>query len=100
MKKSLLTIGLCSLVMVLTSFTTPETDPVVTIDANGNVEVVSTVATQEINKKDVTSSSIAMSNKKVEIIGSGSTGGNKKVDEMPNQDPSFLDKVKDWWNGL
>ncbi len=86
--------------MVLASFTTPETDPVVTIDANGNVEVVSTVATQEINKKDVTSSSMAMSNKKVEIIGAGSTGGNKKVDEMPNQDPSFLDKVKDWWNGL
>lgn len=86
--------------MVLASFTTPETDPVVTIDANGNVEVVSTVATQEINKKDVTSSSIAMSNKKVEIIGAGSAGNNKKVDEMPNQDPSFLDKVKDWWNGL
>ena len=96
MKKSILTIGLCSLVMVLTSFTTPETDPVVTIDANGNVEVVN----QEINKKDVTSSSIVMSNKKVEIIGSGSTGGNKKVDEMPNQDPSLLDKIKDWWNGL
>ena len=100
MKKSLLTIGLFSLVMTLTSFTTPETDPVVTIDANGNVEVVSTIASQENNKKNITSSSIVMSNKKVEIIGSGSTGGNKKVDEMPNQDPSFLDKVKVWWNGL
>ena len=97
MKKSILTIGLCSLVMVLTSFTTPETDPVVTIDANGNVEVVNTVAAQEMNKKDITSSSIVMSNRKVEIIGSGSTGGNKKVDEP---DPTFLDKVKDWWNSL
>ena len=82
--------------MVLTSFTTVETDPVVTIDANGNVEVVSTTGT----KKDVTSSSLIVSNKKVDIVGAGSTGGNKKVDEMPNQDPSFLDKVKDWWNGL
>ena len=100
MKKSLLTIGLCSLVMVLTSFTTPETDPIVTIDANGNVEVVNTVATQEMNKKDITSSSIVMSNKKVEIIGSGSAGGNKKVDEMPKEDPSLLDKIKDWWNSL
>lgn len=97
MKKSLLTIGLCSLVMVLTSFTTTETDPIVTIDANGNVEVVSTVATKEINKKDVISSSIIMTNKKVDIIGAGSTGGNKKVDEP---DPTFLDKVKDWWNSL
>lgn len=97
MKKSLLTIGLCSLVMVLASFTTTETDPIVTIDANGNVEVVSTVATKEINKKDVISSSIIMTNKKVDIIGAGSTGGNKKVDEP---DPTFLDKVKDWWNSL
>ena len=39
-------------------------------------------------------------NKKVEIIGSGSAGGNKKVDEMPTEDPSLLDKIKDWWNGL
>ena len=66
MKKAILTIGLLSLVMVLTSFTTPKTDPVILIDANGNVELIGSGATG--------------GNKKVDLIGSGATGGNKKVD--------------------
>jgi len=66
MKKAILSIGLFSLVMVLTSFTTPETDPVVTIDNNGNVELVGTQSTG--------------GNKKVDLVGTQSTGGNKKVD--------------------
>ena len=52
MKKAILTIGLFSLVMVLTSFTKAETNPVITVDNNGNVE----------------------------LVGNTSAGGNKKVD--------------------
>ena len=51
MKKSFLTIGLLSLVMILTSFTTPETTKV-TVNNNTTVEA----------------------------SGSGSTGGNMKLD--------------------
>ena len=52
MKKSILTIGLFSLVMVLTSFTTPETTTKLTADNNGAVD----------------------------INGGQSTGGNRKLD--------------------
>ena len=37
MKKSILTIGLFSLVMILTSFTTPETNNAVKSDSNVNI---------------------------------------------------------------
>ena len=53
MKKAILTIGLFSLVMILTSFTTPETSNVSKIENN---------------------------NTSVDLVGSGSAGGNKKVD--------------------
>ena len=66
MKKSILTIGLFSLAIALTSFTSNQTDPVIVIDANGNVEIIGAGATG--------------GNKKVDIIGAGATGGNKKVD--------------------
>jgi len=60
MKNAILTIGLFTLVMGLTSFTTPE---------------------QKGNKKvDINGSQSTGGNKKVDINGSQSTGGNKKVD--------------------
>lgn len=79
MKKSILTIGLFSLVMVLTSFTTPETNAM-TIDNNGNVDIVGSGAAGGNKKVDIVGSGAAGGNKKVDIVGSGAAGGNKKVD--------------------
>lgn len=59
MKKAILTIGLFSLVMVLTSFTS-------------NEEVTST----SDNKSEV----FKIENVKLDLAGNGGTGGNKKMD--------------------
>ncbi|RBN51208.1 hypothetical protein [Flavobacterium psychrolimnae] len=59
MKKAILTIGLFSLVMVLTSFTS-------------NEEVTST----NDNKSEV----FKIENVKLDLAGNGGTGGNKKMD--------------------
>ncbi len=80
MKKAILTIGLFSLVMVLTSFTTPETDPIVTIDSNGNVELVGGTSAGGNKKVDLVGGTSAGGNKKVDLVGGTSAGGNKKVD--------------------
>ncbi|TDD78366.1 3-oxoacyl-ACP reductase [Flavobacterium caseinilyticum] len=80
MKKSILTIGLFSLVMVLTSFTTPETDPIITVDNYGNVELVGTQSTGGNKKVDLVGTQSTGGNKKVDLVGTQSTGGNKKVD--------------------
>ena len=61
MKKAIVTIGLFSLVMVLTSF-------------NSNEEITTT--TKKDNKAEV----FKIENVKLELVGNGSTGGNKKVD--------------------
>lgn len=58
MKKAILTIGLFSLVMVLTSFTS-------------NEEVTSTNDKAQVFK---------IENVKLELVGNGGTGHNKKVD--------------------
>ena len=65
MKKAILTFGLFSLMMVLTSFTTPETTTT-NLDNNSSI--------------DLAGSGSAGGNKKVDLAGSGSAGGNKKVD--------------------
>ncbi len=61
MKKSIVTIGLFSLVMVLTSF-------------SSNEEITTTI------KKDNKAEVFKIENVKLEISGAGGTGGNKKVD--------------------
>ena len=61
MKKAITTIGLFSLVMVLTSFTS-------------NEEIITT--TKNDNKAEI----FKIENAKLEINGDGATGGNKKVD--------------------
>lgn len=61
MKKAIVTIGLFSLVMVLTSF-------------NSNEEITTT--TNKDNKAEV----FKIENVKLELNGNGGTGGNKKVD--------------------
>ena len=59
MKKSILTVGLLSLVMILTSFTSTE-------------KVTST--------NDSKSEVFKIENTKLDLAGNGGTGGNKKVD--------------------
>jgi hypothetical protein len=80
MKKVILTAGLFSLVMVLTSFTTPDTEPTIIIDGNGNVEIVGAGAVGGNKKVDIVGASAVGGNKKVDIVGAGAVGGNKKVD--------------------
>jgi len=62
MKKAILTTGLFSLVMVLTSF-------------SSNEEITTTTTT-----KDIKAETFKIENVKLNINGAGSTGGNKKVD--------------------
>jgi hypothetical protein len=61
MKKAIVTIGLFSLVMVLTSFTS-------------NEEITS------VTKKDNKAEVFKIENVKLELVGNGGTGGNKKMD--------------------
>ncbi|MEM0576263.1 3-oxoacyl-ACP reductase [Flavobacterium polysaccharolyticum] len=78
MKKAILTTGLFTLVMGLTSFTTPKQKT--TID-------------KEINLLDINGSQSAGGNKKVDINGSQSAGGNKKVDINGSQSAGGNKKV-------
>ena len=64
MKKAILTIGLFSLVMILTSFTAAETNNTVKEDTNVNIVGGTSVG----------------GNVKVDIVGGTSVGGNVKVD--------------------
>lgn len=65
MKKAILTFGLFSLMMVLTSFTSPE---------------MSNTSKVENNSVDLVGGTSAGGNKKVDLVGGTSAGGNKKVD--------------------
>ena len=81
MKKAITTIGLFSLMMLLTSFTTTQ-------------EITS--STKIDDKIEI----FKIENIKLEISGAGGTGGNKKVDDMPKPEKSILDKISDWWDSL
>ena len=65
MKKAILTIGLFSLVMILTSFTTHET----TTKLNNNTTNV-----------DLVGNGAAGGNQKLDLVGNGAAGGNQKLD--------------------
>ena len=64
MKKAILTIGLFSLMMILTSFTTPE---------KSNTVLVS-------NDTYLTGGQATGGNKKLDLTGGQATGGNQKLD--------------------
>ena len=66
MKKAILTIGLFSLVMVLTSFTTPETANNATVANNAIVDLVGGAAVG--------------GNQKLDLVGGAAVGGNQKLD--------------------
>jgi hypothetical protein len=76
MKKAILTIGLFSLVMILTSFTTPETNNN-TVKSDSNVNSIGGVTGGNV-KVDMIGG-VTGGNVKVDMIG-GVTGGNVKVD--------------------
>jgi hypothetical protein len=78
MKKAILTIGLFSLVMILTSFTTSE-EKVLTV-INTPVELNGSASVGGNKKVDLNGSASVGGNKKVDLNGSASVGGNKKVD--------------------
>ena len=77
MKKAILTIGLFSLVMILTSFTTTET---IKVDNNTIVELAGNQAAGGNKKVDLAGNQAAGGNKKVDLAGNQAAGGNKKVD--------------------
>jgi hypothetical protein len=71
MKKAIVTIGLFSLVMILTSFTTPETN---------NLNIVGQGSTRGNMKLDIVGQGSTRGNMKLDIVGQGSTRGNMKLD--------------------
>ena len=86
MKKSALTIGLFTLVMVLTSFTTPETNASKIVDNTTNYPIDGNGGqdTGGHRKADYTGDAptISLTNKIVSIDGNGGqdTGGHRKAD--------------------
>ena len=78
MKKAILTIGLFSLVMILTSFTTAETNN--TTKSHSNINIVGGTSTGGNVKVDIVGGTSTGGNVKVDIVGGTSTGGNVKVD--------------------
>jgi hypothetical protein len=81
MKKAILTIGLFSLVMVLTSFTAPETNN--TAKSDTNINIVGGTGTSQGNVKVdiVGGTGTSQGNVKVDIVGgTGTSQGNVKVD--------------------
>jgi hypothetical protein len=81
MKKAILTISLFSLVMILTSFTTPETGN----NDKNTVSVRGSQATGGNMKLDVRGSQATGGNMKLDVRGSQATGGNMKLDVRGSQ---------------
>jgi hypothetical protein len=78
MKKAILTIGLFSLMMVLTSFTTPETTNNTKVENNTNL--TGGQATGGNQKLDLTGGQATGGNQKLDLTGGQATGGNQKLD--------------------
>jgi hypothetical protein len=81
MKKSIATLGLFTLLMVLTSV---ESNAHITplSNNNGQIEILN------------------LNTMKLGSVGDGSVGGNKKNDTPPKSEPTLLDKISDWWDSL
>ncbi|QZK91611.1 hypothetical protein K5V07_14330 [Flavobacterium sp. CHNK8] len=81
MKKSIATLGLFTLLMVLTS-----------VESNANITPLNN------NKGQI--EILILNTMKLDIIGNGSVAGNKKDDTPPKSEPTLLDKISDWWDSL
>jgi len=80
MKKAILTIGLFSLVMILTSFTTPETVTKLNNNNTTSIDYAGSGAAGGNQKLDYAGSGAAGGNQKLDYAGSGAAGGNQKLD--------------------
>ncbi|MBP4138056.1 MULTISPECIES: hypothetical protein [Flavobacterium] len=83
MKKTALTIGLFSLVMVLTSFASPEVVTSTTPIMDAGINEGYTVVTRKLDVEKVGSKSTEVALKSliaIEDNGGGSTGGGRKLD--------------------
>jgi hypothetical protein len=80
MKKAILTIGLFSLAMVLTPFTTTEASNTSKAENNVHVDINGGGAAGGNMKVDINGGGAAGGNMKVDINGGGAAGGNMKVD--------------------
>jgi hypothetical protein len=85
MKKSILTIGLFSLVMILTSFTTPETNTVTRTSIDNTIDLAGSQAAGGNRKMDLAGSQAAGGNRKMDLAGSQAAGGNRKMDLAGSQ---------------
>ena len=78
MKKSILAIGLLSLVMILTSFTTPESK--VTVKNNTTVEASGQGATGGTVRLDASGQGATGGTVRLDASGQGATGGTVRLD--------------------
>jgi hypothetical protein len=79
MKKSFLAIGLLSLVMILTSFTTPETTKA-TVNNTTTVEAAGSGVVGGNFRLDAAGSGVVGGNFRLDAAGSGVVGGNFRLD--------------------
>ena len=79
MKKAILTFGLLSLVMILTSFTTPETTKV-NVNNNTTLQAVGSQSAGGNVRLDAVGSQSAGGNVRLDAVGSQSAGGNVRLD--------------------
>lgn len=83
MKRAILTFGLFSLVMVLTSFTTPETSTTLLVDNNDTtIEAVGSGAAGRTKRLDAVGSGAAGRTKRLDAVGSGAAGRTKRLDAV------------------
>ncbi len=81
MKRAILTFGLFSLVMVLTSFTTPETSTILLVDnINTTIEAAGQGAVGGNKRLDAAGQGAVGGNKRLDASGQGAVGGNKRLD--------------------
>ena len=81
MKRAILTFGLFSLVMVLTSFTTPETSTTL-LNNDTTIEAVGSGATGRTKRLDAVGSGATGRTKRLDAVGSGATGRTKRLDAV------------------
>jgi hypothetical protein len=79
MKKSIFAIGLLSLVMILTSFTTPETNKVVT-NNNSTLQAAGAGATGGTVRLDAAGAGATGGTVRLDAAGAGATGGTVRLD--------------------
>ena len=80
MKRAILTFGLFSLVMILTSFTTPETTKIIVDNNTTSFEAAGSGSVGGNKRLDAAGSGSVGGNKRLDAAGSGSVGGNKRLD--------------------